>query len=149
MIFMVIVYKDEEMKFPNKEVPYRGDVVITSNKSIISERVDFEPEIHIYIQKLMREENKSFNEIVNNIIRKHAEDSICKRVEYIPITIYPTTQVPSDPYPPWTITYDKNTHYYDTKSNRVYFTQSTISNTSSLSKAKTLSDLYAEENNNS
>lgn len=135
------------MKFPSKSVPYRGDVVITSNKSIISERVDFEPEIHIYIQKLMREENKSFNEIVNNIIRKHAEDSIYKRVEYVPITIHPTTPVPSDPYP--NITYDKNTHYYDPKLNRVYCTQSTISNTSNLSKAKTLSDFYAEENNNS
>lgn len=72
---------------------YPDETAMLSNKSIISERVDFAPEIYIYIQKLVREQDKTFNEIVNDIIRKDAEDSI---VKHAPIT-YPIVQ----PYTPY------------------------------------------------
>lgn len=80
-------------------IVYPDEINLIHEKSIISERVDFDPAIYIYIEKLMKEKSKTFNEVLNDIIREHAENSLTRKIEYIPYT-QPVT-VPSKPPSPF------------------------------------------------
>jgi len=63
-------------------IVYKEELEMLKKENVVTDNVQFEPEIFIYIQKLMKEQNKTFAEVVNNIIRKHAENSIIPK--YVP-----------------------------------------------------------------
>ena len=96
-------------------IVYTEELDMIHEKSIISERVDFDPAIYIYIERLMKEKSKTFNEVLNDIIREHAENSLTRKIEYIPYT-QPVTIPSTAPSPFWdpnkiTCTCDSSDNY--------------------------------------
>jgi len=106
-------------------IVYTEELDMIHEKSIISERVDFDPAVYIYIQKLMKEKSKSFNEIINDLIRKHALNEFKNRIVYVPY-VQPTTVPSINPYP----FYDPNKVTY-TGSINDYYSYSYDNNTGS------------------
>lgn len=96
-------------------IVYPEELDMIHEKSIISERVDFDPAVYIYIQKLMKEKSKTFNEIINDIIREHALNEFKNRITYVPY-VQPTTVPSINSYPfydpnkvTYSYSYDNNT----------------------------------------
>lgn len=98
---MTIIYPDEE--------------IMLDDETKVTKEIKFDPELYIYIQKLMKEKDKPFDEIVNNMIREHAEDSL-KPVKIIPY-IQPTT-IPT--IVPW-YKYGINTTTYTDQNHTAYY----------------------------
>ncbi len=66
----------------------------------IVKEIDFKPEVYIYIKKLMEEKNKTFDEIVNDIISEHALNKFNTKTMYIPY-VQPATSPSTTPSTPW------------------------------------------------
>jgi hypothetical protein len=98
---MSIVYPDEESSFPNRSDSDREETMINKNVVSITASVKFEPELYIYIQKLMKEQSKTFDEIVNDIIRGQVENKVSKTIPYVPYVWYDKYKdIPTYTYPP-------------------------------------------------